>query len=191
MSLKDYDSPTRFLHYGMATAVTFQLFISLVMQPAKPGQSLHWQQYCFTAHMWVGICALLIILLHWFWIAYAHHGKNISHLFKWNKTYIQQIFQDVGGFFKWQIPQGGPRGGLPGFIHACGLIVISIMAITGGVMFFYIQTKTVKSNFEIFKTIKWTHEFIATFAWVYWYGHVVMALAHRYHKVLRLRIAQI
>ena len=126
MSLKQWDFITRFLHLGLAITVTAQIALSLIMHVPKPGREISWFAHtAFTWHMYVGVAAFFIVLVHWFWTAMVRSKVAMPHFFPWNQGSRQAVIQDIVGLGTLKLPKGGPRAGLPGLIHGLGFISVT------------------------------------------------------------------
>ncbi|OGT32078.1 MAG: hypothetical protein A3E87_11075 [Gammaproteobacteria bacterium RIFCSPHIGHO2_12_FULL_35_23] len=170
IKLKYWDKTTSFLHFGLATFVTLQLLTSKLMQ--------HDISHAFLFHKIFGLSAVCVVVLHWFW-SLSGDKRNFHHLFPWNKQGLLAIINDLRFALHGQLPQGGEREGLPGFIHGLGFLAVTGMAASGFTIFLFI----VFSQPPLW--VKSIHSFIATFVWIYWFGHVAMVLLH--HLVDRLK----
>ena len=115
MSQRIWDRGTRWLHWGLSLAVTFQLFVSLVMEVPQPGlrpQALGLQG--FRAHKVVGAALIAIVLVHWLWTLRRAHGQAIRHLFPWGRFGRAEIVADLRNLKGGKLPEGRPRRGAPG-----------------------------------------------------------------------------
>lgn len=179
MSELRWDLPTRFLHFSLAATVTIQLFVSLIMARPRIGVTRSAiESYGFDIHEWVGLAALAVIVVHWLWSLRAASTARLEHLFPWNIQGRAQIMQELRALPRGQLPAGGPGGGLTGMVHGLGLLGASAMAITGGVLFASLSEHGEMSAFT--HNVQDMHQFIATFVWIYWGGHVAMAVLHQY-----------
>ncbi|MGA7801942.1 MAG: cytochrome b/b6 domain-containing protein [Gammaproteobacteria bacterium] len=182
-----YSRPTRFLHFGLALTVTFQLAISLVMQArahqgVPPGAFAHG---AFEAHRFVGLAAVAIVVLHWLWSLRPHMDGGIGHLFPWAGADRARVMTDVRGLLRGRVPDSGPRGGLAGAIHGLGLLAVTAMAVSGTVLFVaFPEAGPVPAAAHNAAEV---HSAIANLVWAYWFGHVGMALLHHLtgHDTLR------
>jgi cytochrome b561 len=170
---------TRFLHFGLALTVTFQLLISLVMEAPKAGKQHSFiESLSFEAHEWAGMLALLVVLAHWIWSVRAQDNSSIRHLFPWGREGRASVMEDLRQLKNMKLPEGGGKGGLPGFIHGLGFLTATAMAVTGGILFFILpedgSRNAVANNFYHI------HGFIANFIWAYWWGHIATALLHKW-----------
>jgi cytochrome b561 len=176
-----WDLPTRLLHLGLALAVTTQLGLSLVMA-APDAHHQHptaLEANTFEAHEWVGMAALAIVLAHWLWSAFADKGIGLSHLFPWSLQGRREIASDLWKLWSRQLPEGGARGGLPGLVHGLGLLVVSAMVLTGSVIFFSLPENGGPVPERVQDVVE-VHQFIASFVWIYWFGHVGLAIVHHF-----------
>lgn len=169
---------TRFLHFGLAMTITFQLLVSLVMAAPEAGEKRSLvESLSFEVHEWVGMAALIIVLAHWMWSISARDNSNIRHLFPWGAEGRAAVMADVHQLKAMKLPEGGGAGGLPGFIHGLGFLGATAMAVTGGILFFIFPEDGSKNALaEVFHNI---HGFIANFVWAYWGGHLAAAVLHK------------
>ena len=168
---------TRWLHFGLAVTVSMQLALSLVMEPPIKKSASALAHAAFEAHELVGIAAVLIVLAHWLWSLFSRGGVCLAHLFPWSGSAWAEVKADLRLLMDRQLPEGGSRGGLPGFVHGLGILAVTGMAFTGGVLFI-IFPETGKPD-DTVKFFIETHEFIANIVWAYWGGHVALGLLHK------------
>jgi len=185
MALKSYDRLTRVLHYLLAIAVSTQLLMSLVMHRPKAGYTrTALETITFNIHIYCGLAALTIVVLHWLWVLFGHRRMGFKHLFPYHREGRQAIVGDLKNMLGFKLPEGGPRGGLPGMIHGWGFLSVSTMAITGGISYFLVKFQmalTLKHN------VMEIHEFLALYVWIYLGAHVAMAMLH--HIQFRSRLS--
>jgi cytochrome b561 len=177
MKTNNWSLPTRLLHLGMVLTISFQLFISLIMaEPDHNGSELG--RLAFEAHEIVGLTALTIVLLHWIWsLSSQFKGEGgINHLFPWFGHARQTVIRDINDLLKGKFPQSGNKGGLAGLIHGLGLLAVSGIAITGGLLF-VLFPETGKPGM-VTETFAELHEGLATLVWTYWIGHGGIAILH-------------
>ena len=163
LKLKNWDKSTSLLHFGLALTVTLQLLTSQLMHRHINN--------AFLFHEIFGLCAVAIVFFHWLW-NFSNSGQQFKHLFPWNPTGFKAITEDLKSCLKLQLPNGGPRPGLPGFIHGLGFLAVTGMAASGLIIFILNQLN------EYPHWIRDIHSFIANFVWIYWIGHLVMAIIH-------------
>lgn len=176
---------TRWLHLGLALTVSLQLAISLIMEPPDKESASALARTAFEVHEYVGMTALIIVLAHWGWSIASHADGGLGRLFPWTGEGWGHVKSDIALLTKGRLPEGGPRAGLPSFVHGLGLLAVTAMALTGGVLFFiFPETGKPGDTAELFAE---THETISNLVWLYWGGHVALALFHRWagHDTLR------
>jgi cytochrome b561 len=178
MSNNRWSLSTRFLHLGLVITVSTQLIVSLVMQP--PGDheesASALAKLAYEIHESVGLAALAVVVLHWLASLVQSGGKNLSHLFPWGASGRAEIKADIATLKQGALPEGGARGGLPGFVHGLGLLAVTGMVITGGVLFLYWPEQG--DIPEWVDQIGEVHEVIATLVWTYWGSHIALAVLH-------------
>jgi len=168
---------TRWLHLGLAVTVTLQLALSLVMEPPNEKSATAAAKAAFEAHEFVGVTALFIVLAHWLWVLRSRAVGGLAHLFPWSGQAWLDVKNDVSKLMNRQLPDGGPRGGLPGLVHGLGFLAVTAMVLTGGVLF-VLFPETGKPDATTNFVVE-IHEFISNFVWAYWGGHVALALLHK------------
>ncbi len=174
---KNWSLATRFLHVGLVLTVTLQLFISLVMtEPGDDGSAFG--KLLFEAHEIIGLTALLIVISHWVWSLSNQVDGGLKHLFPWRGDAWKDVVDDVKGLMDIKLPEGGMRGGLPGLIHGLGLLAVTGIAMTGGML--WLLLPEVGEPGMIAEVFKEFHEGFATLVWTYWIGHGGIAMAHHF-----------
>ena len=167
----------KFLHVSFALLITMQLFSELYMKKIwkKRGQD-HFQHLLFHAHMWAGMATVVVLGIFWYWV--YKNGDVRSHFFPYSGAPLQGLCDDIAGLTKKKLPPHGVRGGLPGLVHGLGMLVVTSMAVTGFFMFFLIPPFGVAKPEHIYQIPKKIHDFLSTLVWIYWWGHISMALLH-------------
>jgi len=177
MNTNKWSIQTRLLHMGMALTVSLQLFVSLVMEAPDEEDATALAKAAFEAHEVIGMAAVAIVLLHWLWSMSRKSDEGLNHLFPWFGEALAEVKSDTAKLMQKQLPEGGPRGGLPGLAHGLGFLAVTAMALTGLVLFFiFPEVGKPDDTVEFFAEI---HEFIATFVWLYWGGHVALGVMHK------------
>ncbi|MDD2878103.1 MAG: cytochrome b/b6 domain-containing protein [Acidiphilium sp.] len=174
----------RIVHGLLIILVTFQLFSERYMKKIwKAHGHDEFRHLLFHAHMWSGMATALLLVVLWSLI--ARNRQLRGHLFPFDGPYVQNISPDIAGLAKGKFPPNGMRGGLPGLVHGLGLLVISGMAITGFLMFFLIPSFGVAAPAHIYQWPKKIHDYVGEFVWLFWWGHLGMAVLHRISGVRR------
>jgi len=178
-----YDRGIRWLHAGIALGVIIQLSTSQLMKVPQPGKSITEPGLClFMVHRWSGIGIFALVTLHWFWGLGGHITGGWGHLFPWfSKARFEALISDVKDVPEWlrgRFPdQQVHSAPLVGAVHGLGLLAITAMVVTGATLFFGMAPDGSMSS--AVKTVAETHGFFANFIWVYFIGHVAMALFHQ------------
>jgi len=177
MATDKWSIQTRLLHMGLALTVTLQLLVSLVMEAPDEEDASALAQAAFEAHEFIGIAAVAIVLAHWLWSLSSQHDGGLGRLFPLSGAGLAEVKSDIANLMRGALPDGGPRGGLPGLIHGLGFLAVTGMAITGAILFFiFPETGEPSDTVEFFAEI---HEFISTLVWIYWGSHIAMGLLHK------------
>ena len=99
----------------------------------------------------------------------------LHHQFPYTKELRKTIGEDLRHLLKFKLPIRGRPGGLPGMVEGFGLLAITTMSLSGPFLFgnYLIHTDHLSANFNWLLNL---HGFFANFVWIYWCGHVGMAL---------------
>lgn len=180
MPAPTYSPTTRLLHALIAATVTIQLVSSLVMDHPRTARPMTQAGgWLFRAHEWIGLAALGVLVVSWAYRVLSWKRQSQGRLFPWiTRQGLFALVQEALAFLrlKWtRIPEDGA---LVGMVHGAGLVVASLMALTGGALYVLLGpadtvTPTVRAVMEV-------HSTIATLMWIYFYGHAAMALWHQY-----------
>lgn len=183
----DWEKGTRRLHLGLAVTVTLQLFISLVMQArVRPGHpAVAFARFAFQAHRWLGMVAVAVVAAHWVYSLQTPGAGGWRHLFPWSPKTRPVIGQELRDLVRLRMPAGGPGGGIAGLVHGLGLLAVTVMAVSGVVLFFGFSGTGHLAPLP--HRAAEIHSLMANFVWAYWYGHVGLAVLHEWgdHPVLR------
>jgi len=171
-----WDNKTRFLHLGLALFITLELFNSLVMQERAAGSGLG--GIMLEVHEWAGMGALLIVLAHWGWSIWGASNESIRHLFPWGSGDRAKLWRELRDLSSLRLPPGGPSGRLAGLVHGLGFLAVTVMALTGAVLFFGLPEGGGEPGL-LTEGAEEVHEILSTFVWIYWGGHVAMAVLHK------------
>ncbi len=80
----NWSRPTRLLHLGLVVTVTAQLGISLIMAPPDEEQASALASTAFEAREFLGMTALVIVLIHWLWTVVRQTDGGIALLHHWS-----------------------------------------------------------------------------------------------------------
>ncbi|MGH8128891.1 MAG: cytochrome b/b6 domain-containing protein [Gammaproteobacteria bacterium] len=175
----------RILHAATAAAITFQLLISLVMDHPHATRPMSVVgRFYFQCHEWAGLLTAGILLSGWVYRLLNWRRESQGALYPWISVGgCKVVALELKTFLllRWtKIPQSGA---LAGTAHGLGLLAASAMAATGVAIFIGLGsadqvTPGVHNLMEV-------HSTLATFMWIYLYGHALMALWHQFmgHRV--------
>ncbi|MFI5304965.1 MAG: cytochrome b/b6 domain-containing protein [Nitrospiria bacterium] len=183
-----YDRVIRWLHASLALFIVTQLLSSLVMQVPKPGRDQILTALglaSFQVHRFTGMGVLLILFFHWFWALAGHLPDGFGHLFPWtDKMRMKKVIEDLRLLLHFKIRDFPVKNEFAGAVHGLGLLVASLMVITGICLFYGINSDGAMTHSV--HSIKKVHQFIANLMWAYLIGHVSMGILHQWigHRLL-------
>jgi cytochrome b len=93
----------------------------------------------FTVHSWLGITVSLLLLLR---ILYGFWGPSNIRFTEWFPATRERLlvtWEDVMTLLKVQLPQRASHEGLKGLVQGFGLLVFTWQALTGTLLFYYLQ----------------------------------------------------
>ncbi|MBM4272842.1 MAG: cytochrome b/b6 domain-containing protein [Deltaproteobacteria bacterium] len=131
---EEFDYFTRFLHAGLAVGGTLAWVTGELAGDYKKASHLG-----FTVHSWLGITVSLFLLLR---IMYGFWGPSNVRFADWcpcTRERLLAAWEDVQTLLRLQLPQRASHDGLKGLIQGFGLLVFSWQALTGSLLFNYLQ----------------------------------------------------
>jgi len=182
-----YNQTTRWLHAGIALGVSTQLIASLTMDIPKPGRPFTGlSATAFEVHEITGMIVAALLLAHWLALFSGHISLGFGHLFPW---FSKQRLCTMIGEIKQQWAQRRlhdtqQASALAGATHGLGLLVTTVMAITGVVLYFGMAENGAMP--PLVKDIKEVHELTSNLLWAYLIGHAGIAILHQWlgHRTL-------
>ena len=177
--MNNWSHITRLLHFSVAITVTGQLFVSLLMERPEPDEHVSaFAAFFWEVHETLGVVAVLAIILHWLWLFKAT-DTGFHHLFPWGKNQRPKIMEDIQQIKAGTSLHGGAgSAGLVGLVHGLGFLAVSGMALTGAILFMTLPEGDAPAG-VLTKVAEELHEGISNLVWVYWFGHVGMAMWHK------------
>lgn len=169
------DHVGRVLHAFFAVAIVCQLLSSYVMERPYLGRHLRlYQDEAFIIHKTIGLFAIAFVLCYWLWVLTLRRDK-LKHLFPWSKEDWPIIIDDIKSLFR-LCPPEHKSGGLAGFVHGLGLLLVTAVGICGIYLFIFLpRTHLMPSTVHF---VKETHGNLASLIWWYVIGHSILALWH-------------
>ena len=162
---------TRALHLLLLFAVLHQVISSKVISRPLPGDA---PSTLYMLHEYIGMATLVIVLTFWVWTLVRNGETRLAALFPWlSPRRIRAIVDD--GMDQLHAVRAGEwsgesSGSLASAIHGLGLSIVTVMGVTGTVLFF--------SHGLVAHHAMDYHRFAANFMWAYLIGHAGMALLH-------------
>ena len=160
---------TRILHALIAVTIVTQLALSTVMQ--APGRNRPGDQW-FEVHEYVGLATLAVLAGYWIWAMVRTREVSFAMLFPWfSMSRIRNVWADLGdhlrslGRGKLPLSEAKP---LANAVHGLGLIVATIMAVTGAAGYFLPQARSLLD----------VHAAVSSVMWAYLIGHAGIAVLH-------------
>ena len=130
----DLDLFVRILHLGI---LTFGLLAYLASGWA--GDYEHAKHLGFTIHKWLGMGLAFFIALRLFYGVVGPANVRFKQWVPYNKAGLLLVWEDILTLLKFRLPYRQSHQGLAGLVQSFGLLVFSWMALTGSLMFFYLQ----------------------------------------------------
>jgi len=153
------------LHWLVALTIIAQLGLSLVMQ--SPGRNRPGDSF-FEIHEKLGIAATAILVLFWIWSMVRTGETRFKAFFPWFSPHqLGLVFADARNLFG-PVHEGGRERPFASAVHGLGLVVATVMAVSGLLGYFIASARSLLG----------VHETVAPLMWAYLVGHVAMSLIH-------------
>ncbi len=165
----------RWLHGGIAICISWQLLSSLWMSPDwRHAAYGSFSQILFSTHAWIGLTTALLLLWQWLWLLSA---PQYARLLFPGRAAWPKIGADLRTLLRGKLPPPGPVPGLSGLVHGLGLLLVSWMALTGTAIYFFLPQGGTPPG-PLLESLLPLHKALHLLLWVYWCGHVGLALLH-------------
>lgn len=163
-----YDRTTYWLHAGLAFGVSAQLMLSLMMDAPRLGvPNGGGGDFFFLLHRIVGLAVLVLLALHWLWQLSGRASNGMKVLYPWLiKRGKSSIFSPRSIKDRLQISAGTVQG--------LGLLIASLMALSGLILFFGVANNGAMSASVAF--VRVIHGATAIALWAYLGLHWVISL---------------
>lgn len=172
-------------HVWTPWVLTLHSMIALVaiFQLAVIGLRHYWHAMphgFMIAHKWVGVVALVIVLLY---LLTKLKQQRLAEIFPWGRQGVAAIGMDIKTLLTLKLPHRA-SGGLPGLVQGFGILLILAMALSGSVCWILFQFADLQHfASQLFQV----HKVLGTLVWWFVGGHAMMAilhrlLPHRYHQ---------
>lgn len=173
-----YGLYTRFLHWMLALGITLQMLLTLVMRPPHPGR-VHsaLENLSFSAHRYLGVVVLVVVLLHWLLFISGNAHKGWGHFFPWfSRARRHAVVNDVRELMRVRVEDPEKQDSLAGAIQGLGILVGTLLAGTGMVLFLGMAVDGAMSPFV--HAIAEFHSFWGPVMWGYLGLHVGAVVLH-------------
>jgi cytochrome b len=163
--------PVRFWHLAMIVLVLAALLTGEGADDYKKAE-----QAGFLLHGWVGLSVFTALFLYFLHGLIGPQGHRLSAWFPFTKARLRQTGKDLAVLTRFRLPEHNRRQGLAGFVQFFGLMVFSWLAVSGSLMYFFME-RGVKEQ-GLMHTVKEAHEVGAVLIPVYLALHVGAVIAH-------------
>lgn len=173
---------TKILHGLLAVAVIHQLVIINFMIAPKPGRP---ENFAFELHEWVGLTSFGLLAAYWLWTLVRRGEAPFHLLVPWfSPKATLAVWRDfrlhVSEWRHGRLPVEGAQP-FTHAVHGLGLLVISVMAVTGTMTLLTGLPEPVRA------TGLGIHELFSKLVWAYLIGHAGLAVLHELagHRLVR------
>jgi Prokaryotic cytochrome b561 len=172
---------TRVAHAVLAVAIVAQVGSSQFMKADAPGD------WFFAVHEYCGLAAFGLVAAFWALAAFRKRGTPIAMLFPWTSAArMAAVRRDAKAHFlavmRLRFPRHGGQMPLASAVHGLGLLLMSVMVVSGTV-YYFVNTGDPDSGGLVGVTMS-VHKLFANLVWVYLIGHAGLAvLAHASHAL--------
>ncbi|MZR32003.1 cytochrome b/b6 domain-containing protein [Sneathiella litorea] len=181
-----YDRFTRFLHFLFAFGIVAQLLTSEWMVHPKPDRAAN---FLYEIHEKLGVALLVVLVIHWLWSLVRRGPVPFGQVFPWaSATRRAALWQDIkhylASILKLRLPGVDEPSPLAGAIQGVGLVIATVMAATGTLIFFNIGENGQFSSW--LALVKEVHEFFGPVLWAYLVVHVGASVLHEIlgHRII-------
>ena len=169
--MRGYDVPTRSIHLllalGAIAALVSGQFAGDFRRAAHPG---------FDVHRLIGLAMALIVALRLAWGVAGPAAARFSSWLPLTRARLAKVREDAAGLLRLRLPMREGHDGLPGLVQAIGLLAFAWMAVTGALMFAYLEPGARPVGWM--RAVKELHEAGQPVAIAYLVLHVGAAIAH-------------
>jgi cytochrome b561 len=178
---------TRLIHGALAILVIVQLTSSQFMVVEEPGKAANGG---FVVHQYAGLAAFLLVLGFWAAASLRRRGTELGRLFPWfSRARIAAVTKDtwdhLASILKLRVPPYAPEAPLAAAIHGLGLIIITLMAASGGL--YYFVNAGDPDGGGLVALAMTVHCTAANLAWAYLIAHASIAVIYHFASDMSLR----
>jgi len=165
-----FDRTTYWLHIGLAFTVSAQLMLSLMMDAPRPGVPTGGMgDFFFQFHRMGGLAVLILLIAHWLWQISGRASNGMRSLYPWlfRRRQPSSAHHSMSSGRKRLIFLAGTLQGL-------GLLVATVMAVTGLMLFFGMAGDGSMS--AALTAGRETHAIAGIFLWIYFGLHLLISI---------------
>ena len=167
----DLDIFSRIIHLGI---LVFAVAAWLASEWA--GEYEKADHFGFTIHKWLGITLAAFICLRLIYGIFGPKNIRFTQWVPYTKERLLLVWEDILGLLRFRLPDRPTHQGLAGLVQTYGLGVFTWMALTGSLMFFFLETgHEARGSLHFIKEI---HEIGATLIPIYLVLHVGAVILH-------------
>jgi Ni/Fe-hydrogenase 1 B-type cytochrome subunit len=168
-----YDATTRLIHLflaalGIAALVSGQ-FAGDYRRPVHTG---------FDIHSWAGIAMVVALGFRFVWGLAGPSEARFSSWLPFTRARLMAVREDLAALASLRIPERADHGGLAGLVQAIGLLAFAWMAVTGAILFAYLETGARATGW--LSAVKELHEGAQPVVLAYVALHVGAVIAHSF-----------
>jgi cytochrome b561 len=163
---------TRAVHLLLLLLIINQLVSSQYMRLPHGGAAPSW---LLQLHEYAGLVTLPVLAVFWAWTLIRSGETRLSRLVPWlSMAGVRDVLVDAAAQGRRLIAGRAPDdrdGALASAVHGIGLLVMTVMAITGTIYFATAGTTA--------RVVLDVHKLVANLAWAYLLAHAGMAILHQ------------
>ena len=173
-----YSLPIKVLHVLFAFGISAQLLLSALMRQPRPGRVRDLlEATTFTAHQYLGLALLVVLILHWLLHLFGHASKGLAHFFPWfSRERLRRLASEAKELLRLEIAEPEAQDTVAGAIQGFGLVIASLLAVTGA--FVYLGMADDGTMSTTARSIRKVHTTLAPLMWGYLGVHIAAALVH-------------
>ena len=173
-----YRRSIRILHALFALGIALQLALSTFMRQPRIGRTrTAVEALGFTVHQYVGLALLAILVVHWLLHAARDADKGLGYFFPWlSGERMRRLAAEVSELLRLKVDPPETNDALAGAIQGLGLVVATVLAVTGGLVYAGMAGDGAMS--ETTRAIRRVHTTFAPLMWGYVGIHVAAVLVH-------------
>ena len=130
----ELDNLTRFIHLGLTFLGILAYLTGLFAGDYKRAYHLG-----FSVHKWLGL-SLSFFMFCRLWLGfYGSRGAQFSQWVPYTRERVLMVLEDLANLLRLKLPHRAVHQGLAGVVQTFGLAVFSWMALTGTLMFLFLE----------------------------------------------------